>query len=67
MSNRGHSRNVQNLNFLHIFIALLYGAHFPKGIRLKSFQYEIRAILTKSLAHETLFNNFIQQSGLWEQ
>ena len=42
--------------FLHIFVALLHRAHFPKGIRLKLFQYEMRAIFTESLVHETLFN-----------
>ena len=56
MLNRGRSQNFQNLIFLHIFVALLYKAHFLKGIRLKSFQYEMRAIFTKSLVHETLFN-----------
>ena len=55
MPNRGRSENFQNLN-LHIFVALLKEAHFPKGIRLKSFQYEMRAIFTESLVHETLFN-----------
>ena len=27
--------------------------HPPKGIRLKSFQYEMRAIFTESLIHDT--------------
>ena len=48
MLNRGHSENCQNLNFLHIFVALLKEAHFPKGIRLKSFQFEMRAIFTEN-------------------
>ena len=48
MSNRGPSQNCQNLNFVHIFVALIEEAHFPKGIRLKSFQYEMRAIFTVS-------------------
>ena len=52
MLNRGRS---QNLNFLRIFVALLQ-AHFPKGIGLKSFQSEMRAIFTESLVYETLFN-----------
>ena len=56
MSNRGRSQNFQNVNFLHIFLALLKEAHFPKGIRLKSFQYDMRAIFTESVVHETLFN-----------
>ena len=65
MSNRGRSQSFQqNLNFLHIFIAFLAEAHFLKGIRLKLFQYEIRAIFTQSLIHETLFNTY---SSLWEQ
>ena len=41
ISYRGHSENFQNLSFLHLRIALLLEAQFPKGIRLKSFQYEI--------------------------
>ena len=49
VSNRGHSQNFQNMNFLHISVALLYEAHAPKGMRLKSFQYEMRAISTESL------------------
>ena len=40
MSNRGPSQNFQNLNFLHISVALKE-TQFLKGIRLKSFQYEI--------------------------
>ena len=36
MLNRGRSQNFQNLIFLHIFLAFLKKAHFPKGIRLKS-------------------------------
>ena len=59
MSNRGHSQNFQNLIFLHIFVALLWEAHFLKGIRLKSFQHEIRAIITENLVHETLFNTVV--------
>ena len=58
MSNRGRSQNFQNLNFLHIFVALLE-SHFLKGIRLKSFQYEMRVIFTESLARETLFNKVV--------
>ena len=53
MSNWGR---FQNLNFLHIFVALLLKIHFPKGIMLKSFQQEIRAILTEILGHKNLFN-----------
>ena len=63
MSNRGRSQNCQNLNFLHIFVALLQEGHFPKGIRLKSFQYEMRAIFTESLVHETLFNTVVYGSN----
>ena len=37
--------------------------HFPKGIRLKSFQYEMRAIFTESLVYETLFNTVIMQKS----
>ena len=63
MLNRGRSQYFQNLNFLHISVALLYEAQFPKGIRLKSFQYEMRAIFTKSLVHETLFNTVVYGSN----
>ena len=63
MSNRGHSQNFQILSFLHIFIALLQEGHYIKGITLKSFQYEMRAIFTKSLVHETLFNTVVYGSN----
>ena len=63
MSNRGRSQNFQNLNFLHIFVGLLYEVHFPKGIRLKSFHYEMRAIFTESLVHENLFNTVVYGSN----
>ena len=43
MSNRGHSQEAQ----------------FPKGIMLKTFQYEMRAMFTKSLVHETSFNTVV--------
>ena len=56
MWNRGRSQNFQNLIFLYIFVALLKEHTSPKGIRLKSFRYEMRAIFTESLGHETLFN-----------
>ena len=32
---RGCSPNFQKLNFLHLFVALLYEVHFPKGIILE--------------------------------
>ena len=35
----------QNLNFLHRFV-VLYETNFPKGIKLKSFQYKMGAIFT---------------------
>ena len=55
MANRGHFQNCQNLIFfLKIFVALLEEAHFPKGIRMKSFQYEMRATFTESLEYETV-------------
>ena len=54
ISNRGRSQNFQNLNFLHVFVALLLKAHLPKGIRLKSFLFEMRAI-TENFVHKTLF------------
>ena len=63
MLNRGGSQNFQNLNFLHIAVALLLEAQFPKGIRLKSFQYEMRAIFTE----KSRTWDFIQHSSLWEQ
>ena len=58
MMNRGRFQNCQNLNFLHIFVAHFQEAHFPKGIRLKSYT-EMRAIFTESLGHETLFNTVV--------
>ena len=63
MSNRGRSQNFQNLNFLHIFVALLEEEHFPKGIRLKSFQYEMRTVFTEILVHENLFNTVVYGSN----
>ena len=65
MSNSGRSQNFQNLNFLHFFVVLLYEAHphFPKGIKLKSFQNEMRAIFTESLAYKTLFNTVVYGSN----
>ena len=63
MLNRGRSENFQNLNFLHIFVALLLEAHSPKGIWLEAFQYEIRAIFTEN----SRTREFIQHSSLWEQ
>ena len=59
MSNRGCFQNFQNLNFVHIPVALLKEAHFPKIIRLKSFQCEMKAIFTESLVHKTLFNTVV--------
>ena len=35
------------MNVLHIWGALLKEALFPKGVGLKSFQYEMRAIFTE--------------------
>ena len=55
MSNRGHS---QNFSKFEIFVA-----HFLKGIWLKSFQYEMRAIFTESLIHETLFDTVVYGSN----
>ena len=57
MSNRARSQNFHNLNFLHIFAALLKGAHFPKGIRLKSFQYKMRAIFTENLFNTVVYGS----------
>ena len=48
----------ENLNFLHIFAALLLEAHSPKGIWLEAFQYEIRAIFTEN----SRTREFIQHS-----
>ena len=44
ISYRGRSQKFYNVKFLHLFVALLQEAHFPKGINQKSFQSEIRAI-----------------------
>ena len=38
ISNKGCSPKCQNLNFLHLFIALPVKRHFSKGIGQKSFQ-----------------------------
>ena len=57
MLNRGRSQNFQILNFLHI------SSHFLKEIRLKLFQYEMRAIFTESLGNETLFNTVVYASN----
>ena len=66
MLNRGRSQKFSKFNiffFLHIYVALLYKAYFLKGIRLKSFQYEMTAIFTKSLVHGTLFNIVVDRSN----
>ena len=44
ISYRVRSQNCQSFNLLHLSVALLQVAHFPKGIRLKSFPYEMRVI-----------------------
>ena len=62
MSKRGRFQNFQTLNFLHTSKALLYEAQFHKGIRQKSFQYEMRRIFTESLVHKTLFNTVVYVS-----
>ena len=59
MSNRGRFQKFKNLFFFSYFHSPLLKAQFPKGIRLKSFQYEMRAIFTESLGHETLFNTVV--------
>ena len=47
-----------------IFVVHSYKkAHFPKGVGLKSFQYEMRAIFTE----KSWTRDFIQHSSLWEQ
>ena len=46
ISYTGCSKNVQNLNFFLLSVGLQYVVHFPKGIRLKSFRYEMGAIFT---------------------
>ena len=48
---------------MHIPVALLKEVHFPKGIRLKSFQYEMSAVFTESLVHKTLFNTVVYGSN----
>ena len=63
MSNRKSFQNFQNLIFLHIFEAFLWEAQFLKGIRLKSVQYERKAIFTESLVHNTLFNTVVYGSN----
>ena len=54
--------NFQNVNFLHIFVALLNEALFTTGIWQNSFQSEIGAIFTESLAHMALFNTVVYRS-----
>ena len=59
ISDRGCSQNCQNLNFLHLFLALPLKTHFPKGIGQKSFQGEIRAIFPKIVLSENIFNTVV--------
>ena len=40
------SEGATDMNFLHLFVALLQEVHFPEGIKQKSFQCEIKAIFT---------------------
>ena len=63
MLNRGRSQHFWNVNFLYSFVALLKQAHFPKGVKLKSFQYKWGQFSQKSLAHETLFNTEVYGSN----
>ena len=65
MLNRGCSQNFQTLNFLHIFVALLLKVHFLKGIRLKSFQYEMRTIFTESLYSAQLWEQWNTHNHAW--
>ena len=58
---RGHSQKFQNLNFLYPFVALLQKAHFSKGIKQKSFPYEMRAIFCIKSRQRDL----ISHSSLW--
>ena len=74
-SNRGRFQNFKNfILFFHFILFYLFiyffaffrspplrikEAQFPKGNRLKSFQYEMRAIFTERLGHETLFNTIL--------
>ena len=39
-----YRRHSQSLNSLHLFVALPLEMHFPKGIKQKLYQGEIRAI-----------------------
>ena len=48
---------------MHILVALIKEAHFLNGIRLKSFHYEMRAIFTDSLVHETLSKTVVYGSN----
>ena len=59
MLNREHSQNFLKFEFFAYSVALLYEPKFPKGIMLKSFPYQMRAIFTESLVHETLFNTVV--------
>ena len=47
--------------FWHIF-SQIPSKNFPKEIRLKTFQQEIRAILTEILGHENSFNTVVYGS-----
>ena len=42
----GALKKHQNMNFLHLFVALFQEAHFPKLIKQKSFQSEMKALFT---------------------
>ena len=63
MSNRGRSQNVQNLIFFEYFRTSPLRSTLPRGIRLKLFQYEMKAIFTE----KSRTRDLIQHSSLWEQ
>ena len=53
ISYRGCSQKFQNLNFLHLFVALLQEAHFSKGIN-RSFRNNLFLLISSDLCHKKM-------------
>ena len=54
----GRSQKIQNLIFLHLIVALLQEAHFPKGMKQKPFLYQMRVIFCiKSCRRDLIFKH----------
>ena len=57
LGNRFRPPPLQNLNFLHLFVALLQETHFPKGIKQKPFSNEMKAIFCKKSRRRDLIHH----------